>query len=68
MTRLTVTLNEKIIDEACTLLKTKTKRETIEIALKEVIKQKKREEALKHCGAIDLDIDQEGLQTYREGI
>ena len=68
MTRMTVTLDEKVVDEARDLLKAKTKRETIETALKEVIKQKKREKALKHCGEIELDIDQEGLQAYRESV
>ena len=41
MIRMTVTLDEKVVDEARDLLKAKTKRETIETALKEVIKQKK---------------------------
>ncbi len=66
MTRMTVTLDEKIVNEARDLLKTKTKRETIEKALIEVIKEKKREKALEHCGEIELDIDQEGLRGYRE--
>ena len=68
MTRMTVTLDEKIVDEARDLLQTKTKRETIETALIEVIKEKKREKALKHCGEIELDIDQEGLSVYREDV
>lgn len=67
MTRMTVTLDEAIVNEARALLETKTKRETIETALKEVIKEKKREKALKHCGEIELDIDQEKLNAYREG-
>ena len=66
MTRMTVTLDEQIVNEARDLLKTKTKRETIETALIEVIKEKKREKALKHCGEIELDIDQEKLSAYRE--
>lgn len=68
LTRMTVTLDEQIISEARDLLKTKTKRETIETALVEVIKEKKREKALLHCGKIDIDIDQEKLAAYREGI
>ena len=66
MTRMTVTLDEAIVNEARVLLETKTKRETIETALIEIIKEKKREKALKHCGKIDLDIDQEKLSAYRE--
>ncbi len=68
MTRMTVTLDERIVSEARYLLKTKTKRETIETALIEVIKAKKREKDLLHCGGIDLDIDQEKLAAYREGV
>ena len=68
MTRMTVTLDEQIVSEARDLLKTKTKRETIERALIEVIKEKKREKALLHCSGIDLDINQAKLAAYREGI
>ena len=42
MTRMTVTLDETVLEEAKNLLHTHTKRETIETALKEIIKQKKR--------------------------
>ena len=68
MARMTITMDEKVVNEARDLLKTRTKRETIETALKEVIKQKKREKALEHCGKIEIEIDQEGLQAYRDGI
>ncbi len=68
MTRMTVSLDERIVSEARDLLKTKTKRETIETALIEVIKAKKREKAILHCGAIELDVDQQRLAAYREGI
>ena len=68
MTRMTLSLDERIVAEARELLNTKTKRETIETALIEVIKEKKREKALRHCGGIELDIDQEKLAVYREGL
>ena len=68
MTRMTVTLDERIVSEARDLLHTKTKRETIEMALIEIIKEKKREKALNHCGKIELDIDQEKLSVYRERV
>ncbi len=68
MTRMTVSLDERIVSEARDLLKTKTKRETIETALIEVIKEKKREKALMHCGEIELDVDQQRLAAYREGV
>ena len=68
MTRMTVTLDATILEEAKNLLHTHTKRETIEVALIEVIKQKKRERALEHCGKIELDITQDELESYREQI
>ena len=68
MTRMTLTLDERIVSEARELLNTKTKRETIETALIEVIKEKKREKALGHRGGIELDIDQEKLAVYRESL
>lgn len=68
MTRMTITLDETILEEARKFLQTRTKRDTIELALIEVIKQKKREIALSHCGKIELDISQKDLENYREKI
>ena len=65
MTRLTVTLNEAVLEEAKSLLHARTKRETIEMALDEVIKQKRREEAIKHCGEIEIQLTQDELEAYR---
>lgn len=65
MTRLTVTLNEAVLEEAKGLLHARTKRETIEMALDEVIKQKRREEAIKHCGGIEIQLTQDELKAYR---
>jgi Arc/MetJ family transcription regulator len=66
MTRMTVTLDETILEEAKNILHTRTKRATIENALKEVIKQKKREKAIEHSGKIELELTQEDLESYRE--
>ena len=68
MTRMTVTLDETILNEAKSLLHTHTKRETIEIALLEVIKQKKRESAIKHCGKIEIELTQQELEDIREQV
>ena len=68
MTRMTITLDETILEEAKKLLQTRTKKDTIERALIEVIKQKKREIALSHCGNIELDISHEDLENYSEEI
>ena len=66
MTRLTVTLDETILEEAKAILKTRTKKDTIETALKEVIKQKHRKKALENCGKIELEFTQDDLESYRE--
>jgi Arc/MetJ family transcription regulator len=65
MTRLTLTIDEKILEEAKSLLNTNTKRDTIETALKEVIKQIRRNKALENCGQIELELTQKELEQYR---
>jgi Arc/MetJ family transcription regulator len=64
--RMTVTLDEKILEEARMISGKKTKREVIEEALREFVRRKRREEALKHAGKIDMDIDLEDLMKMRE--
>jgi Arc/MetJ family transcription regulator len=66
MIRITITLDETLLEEAKKLLHTRTKRDTVEIALIEVIKQKKREMDLSHCGNIELDITRKSLESCRE--
>ena len=68
MARMTVTLDEHLVEEAQNVLGTSTKRETIQKALTEIIKQKKREIALTHCGNIELELNQEQLESLREQI
>ena len=64
--RMTVTLDEKLLEEARMISKKKTKREVIEEALREFVRRKRREDALKHAGTIDMDIDLEDLIKMRE--
>lgn len=66
MTRLTVTVDEELLSEAQALLASSTKRETIAIALRELVRERKRKAALSHAGSIELDLDQEMLRHYRE--
>ena len=63
--RMTVTLDEKLLEEARMISKKKTKREVIEEALREFVRRKRREDALKHAGTIDMDIDLEDLIKMR---
>ena len=64
--RMSVTLDEKLIEEARSISGKRTKREVIEEALREFIRKRRREEALKHAGKIDIDIDLEDLAKLRE--
>ena len=64
--RMTVTLDEKLLEEARMISKKKTKREVIEEALREFVRRKRREDALKYAGTIDMDIDLEDLIKMRE--
>ncbi len=64
--RMSVTLDKELLEEARLLLGKKTKKEIIEEALKELVRKKRREDAVKHAGKIDLDIDIEELKKMRE--
>ena len=66
MTRLTVTIDEKLLSEAQTLLSAPSKRATIAVALRELVRTRKRQDALLHAGTVELDVDQETLRQYRE--
>ena len=55
-----------VVKEAQQMLGASTKRETIQIALIEVVKQRKRQIALAHCGKIKLDLSRKQLQSLRE--
>lgn len=64
--RLSVTLDKGLLEEAQSILGNKTKREVIEVALKELIRKKRREEAIEHAGKIDMDMDLKELLKIRE--
>ena len=48
--RMSVTLDEKLLEEALEVSDKKVKRELIEEALKEFIRKKRRDEAIRHAG------------------
>ncbi len=68
MKRMTLTIDEDLINEAQKLLGVSTKRETVKKALIEIIRLKKRKKALTHCGAIELALDQHQLESLREEL
>lgn len=65
MTRMTVTLDPAVLEQAREALGAVSKSEAIRIALKEVVRKRQLAEALDHRGQIDLQLDQAGLQKLR---
>lgn len=65
MTRMTVTLDPALLEQVREALGVQTKSEAIRIALTEVIRKKRLEDALTHRGQIDLQLDQASLQKLR---
>lgn len=61
--RTTIDISEQLLEEAMEILKTSTKKETIEKALTEMISQYKRKQIIMFRGKVDLDID---LDTLRD--
>lgn len=66
MIRMTVTLDEEMVAEAAQTLGTSTKAETIRMALSEILRRKRLQQALTNRGKIALDLDQETLREVRE--
>lgn len=65
MSRMTITVDPDLLDQAKQALKAPTKTETIRIALTEVVRQRQLAAASKHRGRIELDLDQETLLRLR---
>ena len=65
MDRVTVTIDQQLIEEARQALRTSTKRETIELAPREAVKASRRAAALSRAGRLDLELDQDGLAELR---
>lgn len=64
--RMTVSLDEELLEEAKSVLGKKTKKEVIEEALRELVRKKRRERAIADAGKIYLDITLEELLKMRE--
>ncbi len=65
MSRMTITVDPDLLDQARRALAAPTKAETIRIALTEVVRKQQLAAALKHRGRIELDLDQETLERLR---
>ncbi|HEC63543.1 MAG TPA: type II toxin-antitoxin system VapB family antitoxin [Candidatus Acetothermia bacterium] len=67
MARMTLTIDERLLETARRLCGVKTKRETVEIALRELVQRLRRREMATHAGKVELELSQEGLRRLREG-
>ena len=65
MTRMTITVDPELLNQAQRALDAPTKTETIRIALAEIVRKQQLEAALHHRGRIELDLDQEKLAEMR---
>lgn len=66
MSRMTVTVDEGLVEEARAALGAATKSEAIRRALEEVLRRRKLQRALEHAGRVELDLDPERLRRLRE--
>lgn len=65
MTRMTVTLDDRLLEAAQEALGAPTKAETIRSALAESVRRKRLREAAAHRGQVGLDLDQDTLAALR---
>ena len=66
MSRMTVTVDEELIEAAKDAMGVATKSEAIRLALEESLRRRRLERVLDHAGKIEIDLDQERLRRLRE--
>ena len=66
MTRITITVDEALVEETRKALKAKTKAEAIRRSLEETLRRGRLERMLDHAGRVKLDLDQAKLRRLRE--
>ena len=66
MGRMTIPVDETLVEETRKAFKVKTKAEAIRRALEEALRRRKLAEVLDHAGQVELDLDQDELQRLRE--
>ena len=66
MARLTVSIDDELINEAREALGARTKRETIIVALREATRRRRLARALARRGRVDLELTGESLAELRE--
>ncbi len=68
MSRLTATLDDQLLEQARSALSTRTKRETIEAALREVVRRAKIRKTLEHKGKLQLGFSRADLLRRRDKL
>jgi len=64
--RSTIDIDEKLLDEAKILTKAKTKKEVVNLSLRELIRKKKRERLAGLFGSLVLDLELEDVERLRK--
>ena len=65
MKKTTVVLDETLLQEAKEATGAKTKKETIETALSEIVKRRQRELLIEEMGTYNLDLEQNDIEKMR---
>lgn len=66
MPRMTIEIDAALLEEARRTLGVRTKREAIERALQELVRQRRRRAIRAHAGKVELELTQETLRALRE--
>ena len=66
MSRMTVTVDEELLEAAQEALGAATKAETIRVSLAETVRRNRLADAATHRGKIDVDLDQATLGALRD--
>jgi len=64
--RTLIDIDEKTLKEALKLTKAKTKKEVVNLSLKELVRHKRIERLKSRLGKTDLDLDLKKLERMRE--
>lgn len=65
--RATIAIDDHLLSEAFKITGVKTKKELVEISLRELIRKKRLEQLAGMYGSQAVDISQEELEEYRAG-
>lgn len=63
--RFTIAIDPNLIEEAKRISGVKTKREAIEVALREMIRRRRLREAVAHAGKVKMAITRKNLEAQR---